>query len=142
MNGFDEKSLHQLPRLSTRLMFDTAERSLTEGVRRRDVTNRHLLYEAQGLCLDLRIEREPRGSRLAVVGQLIDRENPLLPVPPAPVFALIGDEVLADTRTNHLGEFILEIEPRPEMTLGVAVDGGGLIEVPLDRRMMARSEEQ
>jgi hypothetical protein len=141
MEFFDSKKLEGPTRLPVRLVLDTADAPLSEGVRRRDVNSRHLLYQAASLYLDLRLERDLRGPRVVVVGQLADLENPLLPVEPVPVLLLSEDEVLVRTGTNGYGEFQMIVEPRESMRLCLALEGDRLIEVPLDRRMMARLED-
>ncbi len=140
MESFTSRELEGRTRLPVRLVFDTAQSPVGEGVRRRDVTSRHLLYHAEDLCLDLRIEREPRGGRAVLVGQLADLGDPLRPVPPLPVFLLSEGEILASTGTNRLGEFQMSIEPRPAMQICFPLAGERLIEVPIDRRMMERPE--
>ena len=75
------RELHHLSRLPVRLVFDTADAGRPEGVRRRDAGSRHLLYQAGGLCLDLRVERVPGSARLSLVGQIADARDPLKPLP-------------------------------------------------------------
>ena len=134
--------LDELSRVPVQLVFDTAEFPLSEGVRRRDVTSRHLLYEAEGLFLDLRLERDPRGPRTALVGQLVDRRDPQNPLSPLPILLLNEEQVVESTATNRLGEFQMEIEPQRSMRLCFVVQGERLIEVPLDRRMTRRPGDE
>jgi hypothetical protein len=147
MEFFDTKTLAELTRLPVRLVLDTGESAIAEGaegVRRRDATSRHLLYQAEELYFDLRLEPNPRASKAALVGQLMDLRDPLRPVPPVTVLLMSGDEVLAQTRTNELGELQMDIEPNTEpniepcsaLRLCVALEGGRLIEVPLDRSLL------
>src|SRR5436853_7909324 len=102
METFDSKTIAELTRLPVRLVLDTGESPLAAGVRRRDVTSRHLLYQVLSqtvdLYLDLRLEPDLRTGRAALVGQLVDRRDPLQPVPPVPVLLLSEDEVLMETR--------------------------------------------
>ena len=139
MEPFESKTIADLTRLPVRLVLDTADSSpLAEGVRRRDATSRHLLYQAEELYLDLRLEPEPRASRAALVGQLVDLRDPLRPVPPVTALLLSGDEVLTQTRTNELGELQMDVEPHAALRLCLALDGGRLIEVPIDRSLVVR----
>ena len=62
-----QRELAGRTRLPLRLVLDTAQSPMNEGVRRRDVTSRHLLYQAEGFYLDLRIERDPRGRQAVLV---------------------------------------------------------------------------
>ena len=123
--------LRKLGRLPARLVFDTADYPLPAGVRRRDESSRHLLYEAGELCLDLRLEHDPESSRTALVGQLADSGDPLRAQAAVPVFVVSGEEVLAQTISNSMGEFQLDYPPRPAPALCLPVGDEQLIEVPL-----------
>jgi hypothetical protein len=142
MEFFYDSLLQGRTRLPVRLMLDTAKNPLNEGVRRRDVTSRHLLYQAENMFLDLRIERAPRGAQTVLVGQLADLGDSLRPVSPLPVLLLSAGEILVSTGTNSFGEFQMTIEPRPDMQLCLPLTGGRLVEVPIDRRMMERPGDE
>jgi hypothetical protein len=142
MEFFSRRWLEGRTRLPVRLVVDTAQSPLSEGVRRRGVISRHLLYQAENLFLDLRIERDPRGRRAVLVGQLADLGDPTRPVSPLPVLLLNEDEVLVSTGTNRHGEFQMIIEPRQEMQLVLPLGGGRLVEVSLDRGTMERLEDE
>ncbi|MBW8873944.1 MAG: hypothetical protein JF614_03195 [Acidobacteria bacterium] len=141
METFDSKTIAALTRLPARLVLDTGESPLAEGVRRRDVTSRHLLYQAEDLYLDLRLEPDLRAGRAALVGQLVDLRDPARPVPPAPVLLLSEDEVLTQTRTNDFGEFQMDLAPHRSLRLCLALDGGRLVEVPIDHSLVVRRPE-
>ncbi len=134
------KMIAGLTRLPVRLVLDTDDSPLVEGVRRRDVTSRHLLYQAEELYLDLRLEPEPRASRAALVGQLVDMQHPLRPVTTVPVLLMSGDEVMTATCTNEHGELQMDVEPYPSLRLCLVLEGGRLIEVPIDRSLLVRPE--
>jgi hypothetical protein len=138
MESFASKTFAELRRLPVRLVLDTGDSPLAEGVRRRDVTSRHLLYQAEELYLDLRLEPDPRASRAALVGQLVDLRDPLRPVPPVPVLLLSEDEVLTRTRTNGFGEFQMDVASHRPLRLCLALDGERLVEVPIDCNLVER----
>jgi hypothetical protein len=131
MKPFDSKTIAELTHLPVRLVLDTGNSPVAEGVRRRSVTSRHLLYQAEDLYLDLRLEPESRSSRVSLVGQLVDLRDPLRPVPPVTVLLLSEDEVLAQTRTNGFGELQMDLEPQPLLRLCLALDGDRLVELPI-----------
>lgn len=133
------EELRRRPRLPARLVYDTADYPLPPGVRRRDVTSRHLLYQAEALCLDLRLEREPASRRTTLVGQLADSREPLRPLGGAPVVVLTGDRVLARAVSNPMGEFQLEYEAGERVSLCVCAEGDRMIELTVDRRLGKRS---
>lgn len=130
------EELRRLKRRPAELVFDTADHPLPAGVRRRDVTSRHLLYEADDLTIDLLVERR-RGPRALLVGQLASRLDPLQAFPGVTVVLASGDEVLGRARSNREGEFQLELEPRRHMRLAIPVEDE-LVELPVDRRTTNR----
>jgi hypothetical protein len=142
MDFFTRRWLEGRTRLPVRLVVDTAQSPLSEGVRRRGVISRHLLYQAENLFLDLRIERDPRGPRAVLVGQLADLGDPSHPIPSLPVLLLSEREILVSTGTNRHGEFQMIIEPRQEMQLCMPLRGERMVEVTLDRRVMERLEDE
>ena len=119
-------------RLPAKLVFDTAGRTVFSGTRRREASSRHLLYEIENLCLDLRLDQPPQSSSAVVVGQLADRKDPLKPLAGLAIYLASGEEFLAQTTSNRLGEFQIECEPRSAMTLCLPLDDEQLIEVPMD----------
>ncbi len=133
------EELRHLKRRTAKLVFDTADHPLPAGVRRRDVTSRHQLYEADDLSIDLLVERR-RGPQALLVGQLASRLDPLKPFPGVMVFLAAGDEMLGRALSNREGEFQLEFEPRRQMTLAVSV-GDELIELRVDRRATKRPDD-
>jgi hypothetical protein len=141
MDFLTRRWLEGRTRLPVRLVLDTAQTPLIEGVRRRGVISRHLLYQAENLFLDLRIERDPRGPRAVLVGQLADLGDPLHPVPPLPVLLLSQSEILVSTGTNLHGEFQMIVEPRQDMQLCLPLGGERLVELSIDRRLMEDPEE-
>ncbi|HEX3552349.1 MAG TPA: hypothetical protein VIA62_03870 [Thermoanaerobaculia bacterium] len=138
METFDAKTIAELTCLPVRLVLDTGDSPRPAGVRRRDVTSRHLLYQAEELYLDLRLEPDPRAGRTALVGQLVDLRDPERPVSPVPVLLLSGDEVLTQTCTNGFGELQMDLAPHPSQSLRLclALDGERRIEVPIDRSLV------
>lgn len=130
------EELRHLKRRPAKLVFDTADHPLPAGVRRRDVTSRHQLYEADDLTIDLFVECR-RGPRALFVGQLASRLDPLKPFPGVTVFLASGDQLLGRALSNREGEFQLELEPRRQMTLMVPI-GEELVELPVDRRTTKR----
>ncbi len=145
METFDGKTIAELTRLPVRLVLDTGESLRAEGVRRRDVASRHLLYQAGDLYLDLRLEPDPRAGRTALVGQLVDLRDPERPVSPVPVLLLSEDEVLMQTCTNDFGELQMDLalHPSQSLRLCLALDGERRVEVPIDRSLVvARPESE
>ena len=123
-----------LPREPFRLAYDTAHHSLPEGLRSRDVTSRHQLYEGQDYLVDVRVDRDPRSSRAMLVGQLASRHDPAAEVPAVRASLFSGQDCL---ESNRLGEFQLEYEPRRLMNLCLPLPDHKMIDIPIDRRTRA-----
>ena len=133
MERFDDPTqLQRRTRLNARLVFDTADRALPSGARLRESASRHLLYEIADLCLDLRLDHPPQSATATLIGQLADRQDPLKPLAGLPVFLFAGEDLLAQTKSNRLGEFQMECEPASEMNVCLAFGEENLIEVPVN----------
>ena len=126
------EQLRQQRRLPARLVFDTADRSVAADTRRRESTSRHLLYEVDTLCLDLRLDRRPQSAEVVVVGQLADRDDPLKPLAGLPVFLALEEALLARTVSNRQGEFQVRYESENPVSLCLSLDSDRLIEVPVE----------
>ena len=133
MTKFDRlEQLRRQKRLPARLVFDTADRPAAAGTRRRESTSRHLLYEVETLCLDLRLDRPQQSAEAVVVGQLADRDDPLKPLAGLPVFLVSEESLLASTVSNRQGEFQVRYDTENPVSLCLSVDNDRLIEVPVE----------
>ena len=131
----DLDSLEDLRRrqcLPAKLVFDTASRPVTPGTRRRTSNSRHLLYQVEDLCLDLRLDRPQPTGESVMVGQLADRKDPLKPLAGLPIFLVSGETVLARTFSNRQGEFRVQYEAQVSLSLCLSQDNDRRIEIPVD----------
>jgi len=55
------------------LLFDTFAQPLTAGIRSGAAVARQLVYEAEGLTVDLRLDSQPNSGMVLVVGQVLDK---------------------------------------------------------------------
>ncbi|MEM7349195.1 MAG: hypothetical protein AAF657_00210 [Acidobacteriota bacterium] len=133
MERFDRSEiLRRRTPMQAKLIFDTASRAMAAGTRRSGTTSRHLLYEVEDFCLDIRLDKAPQSAAATIVGQLADRKDPLKPLSGLPVYLVAGDELLAATRSNRLGEFQVEYEAADAMSLCLPFGEEQLIEVPVE----------
>lgn len=127
---------HQLDRLlrrtrvPVRLIFDTADHPRSARARGENGASRHLLYEHEQLCLDLRVDPTAASQRI-LVGHLTDRLDPLKPIAGVAVILAHGGTVLASTLSNRQGEFRMVYEPHEALALWLSVGADYLIEVPV-----------
>jgi hypothetical protein len=123
--------------LPTTLVFDSDASLPRRGVRKMRSDGRHLLFQADDLCLDLRLEPDPDTGAIAVRGQLADRRDPLKGLGGSAVLLLEGERVAGWTFGNHNGEFVFEVRPGTGLRLCLPITDRGRIEIPLDPLLAA-----
>ncbi len=109
--------------LLARLAFDSFNQPALEGVRseqRSDV--RHMLYEADGYVIDLRLEHERGVAAVSMIGQIQHAANPDAVVPQMRVTLTSNDEVIAKSFCNEFGEFALEYVPESSLCLHLGIE--------------------
>ena len=120
-----------LPRIPARLLYDSFREPLPAGLRTQQRLSRQCLYQAGDYSLDLRLENERGSPRVALVGQIQNREQPGKRLGSVPVQLLSGKQVLAQATSNSLGEFQMEYEPSKHLRLYVPVrQAGKRVDVP------------
>jgi hypothetical protein len=105
---------------------------LPAGIRSTVAVTRHLVYEAEWLTVDLRLDRQPQFNKICVVGQVLDKGIPR--VSPSGASIMIWTEKglpIVQARANESGEFQLEFEARDDLWLSIHVDGRRTIRIPL-----------
>ncbi len=116
---------------SASLVFDSFRQPLPAGVRAAGGSPRQLLYKAGRYLIMLRVEPAAGSDRMAVVGQILDEENPQRALEDLAVLALCGDETVERTLTNRLGEFQLEPGLSESLRISVGVPEIGSVSVPV-----------
>ena len=99
------------------VLFDSFSQPVLAGARSVGTETRQMLYRAEPYQIDVQIEAQPEGNRLAVTGQLMDARHP----------EIVGRDVLVTlsnrrghlvkTVTNQFGEFHGEINNSGDMEL-------------------------
>ncbi|MGA8270411.1 MAG: carboxypeptidase-like regulatory domain-containing protein [Candidatus Sulfotelmatobacter sp.] len=113
------------------LLFDSIAQPLPAGVRSGDASVRQVVYEAEGLTVDLRFDRIVPSGGVSVVGQLLDNRVPRELLTGASIVVLTEDgDLVATTLTNGSGEFQLEFEPADHLRLTARV-GRRRVQIPL-----------
>lgn len=112
------------------LVFDT-QQALVAGVRSGGVSQRHLLYAANPYAVDLYVENLARVERVLLTGQIADTARGRAP---RGVTVTLSDGVreLASAAANDFGEFQLEFDGGPRLSLLVTTDAGDSVTIPLD----------
>jgi hypothetical protein len=118
--------------VTAKLIFDTLAQPLTAGIRAAAATARQLVYEAEGLTVDVRLEAQPQSKTVLAVGQILDKRTPLIPSTEASVTLWTEKGLpLIEIRPNQFGEFHLEFEAQDNLRLSVTVLGRTPILIPL-----------
>jgi hypothetical protein len=110
-------------------VFDSAFQPLQAGIRGA-VTARQLLYQKENCCIDLRLEMKP-GSRIEMIGQVLDSGAIGRGLNEIPVTLQRGAELLARTLTNQFGEFHFVIDDTKNVEMVVEVTEDRRLIVPL-----------
>jgi hypothetical protein len=129
------RHLHQLSpapeSLLARLVFDSFRAPAAAGVRTLDLCSRQLLFEADGLAIDLRVETAVGSIRSSLMGQLLDPSRKTENLGGLPVALMLGKHSVAHTTTNPLGEFLFELELSRRHRIRIQLDAIRSIVVPL-----------
>ena len=132
-----EFAIRQAPEPSpwslAKLVFDSFAQPLPTGVRAHAVSARQLVYEAEGLTVDLRLDTQPSSSRVCAVGQVLDKRIPrALGNASVMLWTEKGHPVL-ETVANEFGEFQLEFEAQDQLRISIELTGRSPIRIPLTR---------
>jgi hypothetical protein len=114
------------------LLFDTFAQPLPVGIRSGAAVARQLVYEAEGLTVDLRLDSQPHSGKVLVVGQVLDKRHPR--VSPSGVSIALwtqSGQPLLHVEPNQAGEFQLEFETQDDVRLLIDVVGRKTIRIPL-----------
>jgi hypothetical protein len=129
------RRLHQLSpapeSLLARLVFDSFRAPAAAGVRTLDLCSRQLLFEADDLAIDLRIETASGSPRSSLIGQLLHHSQQTENLGELPVALLLGKHSVAHTTTNPFGEFLFELELTRRHRIRIQLDAIRSIVVPL-----------
>jgi hypothetical protein len=114
------------------LLFDTFAQPLTAEIRSAAAVARQLVYEAEGLTVDLRLDSQPHSGKVLVVGQVLDKRHPR--VSPSGVSIALwtqNGQPFLHVEPNQAGEFQLEFETQDDVRLLINVVGRKTIQIPL-----------
>jgi len=116
--------------LLPQLVFDSLGQPSPVGVRSSGMTARQVVYEIDGVTIDLRVETNPPSHLLTAVGQVLEKQGPRgIPIPVL-VFNDRGDAVV-ETQTTDFGEFQFEFDPKEPLRLSIELDLRRSLQLPL-----------
>jgi hypothetical protein len=121
------------------LVFDTQMQPLTAGIRTGAVTARQLVYEADGLTVDLRLDTQPQSTKVCAIGQILDKRAPRSSFRDASVIVWTEKGLpILTTKTSEFGEFHLEFEVQEHLRLSIHIAGQRPVRIPLGSLVMDR----
>ncbi|HXZ79719.1 MAG TPA: hypothetical protein VEG30_07305 [Terriglobales bacterium] len=113
------------------LVYDSLLQPLAAGVRTGSVSTRQLVFEVEGLTVDLRFERQPQSSRIYASGQVLDKQAPLCWPGNATVVLWMGKEKVTAAEANKYGEFQFEFEATRDLRVSIATIDRKTLWIPL-----------
>ena len=114
------------------LVFDTFAKPAVAGIRSAAVAARQMVYEADGLAVDLRFDSPASSRRIFLTGQVLDKRVPRASIEDSAVILWTQKGLaIAETKANSFGEFHLELEAQNNLRLSIQVTGRALIRIPL-----------
>ena len=131
--GFQSKHAQE-PRKWTlaNLVFDSFAQPLPAGVRSGTLNVWQVIYEAEGLAVDLRFGRRSQSTEVHMVGQVFDKQAVRALQNNATVeLSTAQDHVVATAAVSTLGEFHLEFEAKENLFLSVKAAGRNTMRIPL-----------
>jgi hypothetical protein len=103
------------------LLFDSALAPLPVGIRSGAASTRQMVYEGEGLTVDVRFERRPNSPMISATGQVLDKEVPLRWLGKAAI--VLWNEkgqLLTKTEAGEYGEFQFEFVPQDQLRISIA----------------------
>jgi hypothetical protein len=119
------------PMIAT-MIFDTACQLVPVGLRSGPVSTRQVVYEADGLTVDMRFERNKYCNLISASGQVLDKDSPLTWLGNAAIVLWTNQgRMVTKTETNKCGEFQLEFPPQDQLRLSVITEGRRTLRIVL-----------
>jgi hypothetical protein len=114
------------------LVFDSFAQPLMAGVRSGALNVWQVIYEAEGLTVDLRFGRRAQSKAVHLVGQVFDKQEVRALQNNATVeLSTEQDRMVATTDVSTLGEFHIEFEATEHLWLSVKAVGRNPVRIPL-----------
>jgi hypothetical protein len=113
-----------------RLTFDTFAKPALAGIRSGAAAARQMLYETEGVAVDLRFDHLSAPKLIHVTGQVLNKREPYGAVANAAVTVWTPKGLpVAEARTNDFGEFRLEFKSQDGLKLSIQTAGQPAIRI-------------
>ncbi len=128
--------------LVANLMWDSFAQPALAGVRSIAAAARQMVYEAEGLTVDLRFDRPPQSNTIHLIGQVLSHRTPRISTAGAAVMLWTDSGLsIAETKANEFGEFRLEFEAQNQLRLSIEI-GKSLIRISLANLKLAQDTNE
>ena len=101
------------------------------GVESCSSSNRRLIYRAEPFVIDLRLDSEPTGKRISLMGQVLTSSDPNKDMTQVEAILLRGGELLARTKADASGNFSFRFEDGQDLQLFINIQGNRAIGIVL-----------
>ncbi len=114
------------------LVFDSLAQPLPAGVRSGALNTWQMVYEAEGLTVDLRLGRGAQSNALHIIGQVFDKKAVRALQDKASVeLSTIQHRLVATAPVSVSGEFQLEYQTKDDLWLSVKAEDRNAVRIPL-----------
>jgi hypothetical protein len=114
------------------LVFDSFAQPLVAGVRSAALSAWQVVYEAEGLTVDLRFGHRGQSKTVHLVGQVFDKRAVRVWQSNATIeVSTEQNHVVAATAVNAMGEFHIEFKPQDRLWLSVKAAERNTVRIPL-----------
>jgi hypothetical protein len=121
-----------LKRLPFKVVADSLHQAAGAGARDVQSYYRHIVFEAEGYSVDVRLEHEREPAGTVVLGQLMRHGGEVGPVNEVPILLVARDKIVGRGLTGEFGEFHAEGLPIEPMDLCLLVGSEQCLELPLE----------
>ena len=121
-----------LKRLPLTVVADTLHQAAGAGARDLQSNYRHIVFEAEGYSVDVRLEHEKEPAGAVVLGQLMRHDGEAGPVGEVPILLVARNKIVGRGLTGEFGEFHAEGLPVEPMDLCLLVGSEQCLELPLE----------
>jgi hypothetical protein len=131
--GFASKAAQESPTWTlASLVFDSFAQPLMSGVRSGALNFWQVIYEAEGLSVDLRFGHHAQSKAVHLVGQVFDKQAARALQNNASIeLSTEREQLLATTTVSTLGEFYIEYEAYDPLWLAIKAAGRNPVRIPL-----------
>jgi hypothetical protein len=113
------------------LVYDSFAQPLPAGVRSGALNVWQVIYEAEGMTVDLRFGRRMHAKAVHLIGQVLNRQEGRAWQNASIELSTEQDQLVATTSVNALGEFQVEFEAKDRLWLSVKTLDRNTVRIPL-----------